>query len=164
MKIEMKRGFTLIELLVTIAIIALLTGIIMTNLTSSRAKARDAKRISDLSQIQLALELFFDRCRGYPPSIGDVGQTNTRCSNMNPAVTLGTFISKIPEKPEGGSYDYVVTTTGTDFILRTVLEKPSEVLKDSVPAPTFGSGDWPPSTMTCYDGVNDTSSYCLGPK
>ena len=61
-----KGGFTLIEMLVVIAIIAILTGIIITGLVGSKAKARDAKRASDLSQIALALEQFFDRCDVYP--------------------------------------------------------------------------------------------------
>jgi prepilin-type N-terminal cleavage/methylation domain-containing protein len=61
-----KKGFTLVELIVVIAIIGILTGIVTTNFASSRSRARDAKRISDLGHIQLALELYFDRCKQYP--------------------------------------------------------------------------------------------------
>ncbi len=52
------RGFTLIELLVVIAIIGLLASVVLASLESTRAKARDAKRISDLEQIRNALELY----------------------------------------------------------------------------------------------------------
>ncbi len=63
-----KQGFTLIELLVVIAIIGILSSIVLASLNSARMKARDARRIADLKQIQLALELFFDSHGYYPQS------------------------------------------------------------------------------------------------
>jgi prepilin-type N-terminal cleavage/methylation domain-containing protein len=54
-----KGGFTLIELLVVIAIISLLSSVVFASLNSARAKARDAKRVSDLQQIRYALELLY---------------------------------------------------------------------------------------------------------
>lgn len=62
-------GFTLIELLVVIAIIGLLASTVLASLDTVRAKARDAKRISDLNQIRLALELYFAD-NGYYPASG----------------------------------------------------------------------------------------------
>ena len=53
-----KRGFTLIELLVVIAIIGLLSSIVFASLNSARVKARDAKRLAEISEIKKALELF----------------------------------------------------------------------------------------------------------
>lgn len=53
-------GFTLIELLVVIAIIGVLASIVLASLNTARAKSRDARRITDIKQIQLALELYFD--------------------------------------------------------------------------------------------------------
>ncbi len=63
------RGFTLIELMVVIAIIGLLASIITVSLVSSRAKGRDAKRISDIKTIQLALETYYNDNGYYPTSI-----------------------------------------------------------------------------------------------
>ncbi|MBU6321765.1 MAG: type II secretion system protein [Patescibacteria group bacterium] len=60
------RGFTLIELLVVIAIIGLLSSIVLASLNTARAKARDAKRMSDLHQLQTALELYASVNNGYP--------------------------------------------------------------------------------------------------
>jgi len=54
------RGFTLIELLVVIAIIGILASIVLASLNSARRKSRDARRIADVKQIQLALELYAD--------------------------------------------------------------------------------------------------------
>lgn len=55
-----KKGFTLIELLIVIAIIGLLATLGIVSMSSARAKARDAKRISDLGQIRSAMELHFN--------------------------------------------------------------------------------------------------------
>lgn len=66
---DTSRGFTLIELLVVIAIIGVLASIILANLTSTRKKGNDAKRISDIKQIQLAMELYYDANNSFPGSI-----------------------------------------------------------------------------------------------
>ncbi len=53
------RGFTLIELLVVISIIGILSSVVLASLNSARAKARDARRMSDLNSIQIALEMYY---------------------------------------------------------------------------------------------------------
>ena len=65
-----KAGFTLIELLVVVAIISLLSSIVFARLNSARAKARDTRRISDLHQISIALEMFYDQQGRYPVNPG----------------------------------------------------------------------------------------------
>jgi prepilin-type N-terminal cleavage/methylation domain-containing protein len=67
-------SFTLIELLVVIAIIGMLSSIVLVSLNSSRAKARDAKRISEIKEIQTALALYYDDHGEYPGS-GECGAT-----------------------------------------------------------------------------------------
>lgn len=62
------KGFTLIELLVVIAIIGLLASVVLVSLNTARGKARDVKRISDLHQIILALEMYYDDNGYYPQS------------------------------------------------------------------------------------------------
>jgi len=86
------RGFTLIELLVVIAIIGVLSSVVLASLNSARQKGRDAKRISDLKQIQLALELYYDANGQYPSALS----TST-------LVTPG-YIAALPQDP--------VTNTG----------------------------------------------------
>lgn len=61
-----RRGFTLIELLVVIAIIALLSTLAVVSFSSARARARDAKRISDFTQLKSALELIKTSTDEYP--------------------------------------------------------------------------------------------------
>jgi len=152
-----RGGFTLIELLVVIAIIGLLTGIVVANLTTSRAKARDAKRISDVGQMQLALELYFDRCNRYPAADSGSIDINDSCpvSSGGP-VDMQTFISKIPTPPQTDLYEYFVeTSNNADYVLRATLEGYNEALKDSL-------------TDSDVEACNnsDTPSgrqYCVGP-
>ncbi len=94
------KGFTLIELLVVIAIIGILASIVLASLNSARTKSRDARRIADLKQIQIALELFFDANRSYPVSIAEL--------------VTGGQISVEPKDPIGGSlsYAYAVAPAG----------------------------------------------------
>ncbi|MBY0328590.1 prepilin-type N-terminal cleavage/methylation domain-containing protein [Patescibacteria group bacterium] len=71
--ISLKRGFTLIELLVVIAIIGILAAVILASLNTARAKARDARRISDIRTIQTALEMYYSDNGSYPISNGASG-------------------------------------------------------------------------------------------
>lgn len=64
-----RRGFTLIELLVVIAIIGILSSVVLASLNTARKKGRDARRVADIKQLQLALELYYDANGQYPQTI-----------------------------------------------------------------------------------------------
>ncbi|TSC77748.1 MAG: putative General secretion pathway protein GspG [Parcubacteria group bacterium Gr01-1014_33] len=97
-------GFTLIELLVVIAIISVLASVVLASVNSARAKARDARRLSDMKQIQLALQLFYDTNNRYPSvaeSGDDPGLAGWRVSflpNFLAALTP-TYMPIIPGDP-----------------------------------------------------------------
>jgi prepilin-type N-terminal cleavage/methylation domain-containing protein len=86
----MKRGFTLIELLIVIAIIGVLSSIVMVNVNTARAKARDTQRISDMGQLRIALELYYDSNGTYPPGNGSLGALS---------ILVPTYIAKLPNDP-----------------------------------------------------------------
>ena len=69
------RGFTLIELLVVIAIIGLLSSIVLASLNEARKKGRDARRISDIRQINKALQMYYDD-NGYLKSPAEYGENS----------------------------------------------------------------------------------------
>ena len=95
-----KRGFTLIELLVVIAIIGVLASIVLASLDSARKKGRDARRLSDIKQLQLALELYYDSNNAFP-----VGDTNNHLTAAQ--LEIPGYISKIPTDPlSGAAYTY----------------------------------------------------------
>lgn len=136
-----------------IAIIAILTAIVMTNFGTSRAKARDAKRISDLNQIQLALELYFDRCKEYPAVNidGVIDDSDLSANNgdgcSSASISLSSFISKIPTPPlpiQGNetAYGYFLESSSdnTNYLLHITLENDNEALKDVEGQNVIGSG------------------------
>ena len=91
-------GFTLIELLVVIAIIGTLASIVLASLNNARRKSRDARRITDIKQVQLALELYFDGA-----GIGQYPLASATCDastsyGLEQLVT-GGYIPQIPRDP-----------------------------------------------------------------
>ena len=139
-----QQGFTLIELLVVIAIIGILSSVVLASLNSAREKSRDARRISDIKQLQLALELYFDSNAQYPTSAGvGVG-----------AVVSSGFIASTPTDPVSGNvYGYGVNQPGTDYILQATLEDVDHQALDSdIDVDQYG--------VTCADASGE---YCAKP-
>lgn len=126
------KGFTLVELLVVVAIIGLLAGIAVVSVNSVRVKARDAKRIADVKQIQNALELYNNTKGGqYPPTAAikdvktgevvgnsEISLTGKVISSGNGIADTGTdeiYINVIPGDPTmGQAYVYKPCTQSTD--------------------------------------------------
>jgi prepilin-type N-terminal cleavage/methylation domain-containing protein len=63
-----KSGFTLVELLTTVAIIALLVGILVPSVNMVRNIAKEAKQNAQINTIEMALLTFKNDYGDYPPS------------------------------------------------------------------------------------------------
>lgn len=62
-------GFTLVEIVIVVGIMALLSGIIFSSFDGAKAKSRDQQRLTDISNIQLGLELYFNQHGSYPEEL-----------------------------------------------------------------------------------------------
>ncbi len=134
-----RKGFTLIELLVVIAIIGLLSSIVMGSLNSARAKARDARRLRDLSTLRNSFALVADANGGvYPSGLGCLGvASGSRCWNGY------TY--------NGGGTPGVLGNTTLNASLQTQLPSiPTD------PSPTRSLGD----AYIYFNGIADT--LCTG--
>lgn len=136
-----KKGFTLIELLVVIAIIGLLSTLAVVALSSAREKARDSKRLSDLKQIQTALELYYTDNNAYPSlsSTSTLGSANFDCLDGGGIVascsTAPTYMGLIPADPQTGTTDYVYQANDSDtstYDIRATLEGTVGSLDDCI--------------------------------
>ncbi|MEA3449798.1 MAG: type II secretion system protein [Patescibacteria group bacterium] len=106
-----QKGFTLIELLVVIAIIGLLSTLAVVSLNNARQKARDAKRVADVRQIQTALELYFNEHNAYPlMAVGDV-------LGLESIAGFSTYMADVPANPSPQAEDYGGTSNcpGEDY-------------------------------------------------
>lgn len=126
-----QKGFTLVELLVVVAIIALLSTLAVVALGSARTKARDAKRISDIKQVQTALELYFTDQNGYPVAatglvLGGTGATILSTNGFSDTAGGTTYMGALPSNPTPNGTPYTYTAgTASSYNLTFTLEQAS---------------------------------------
>lgn len=149
--LSLSQGFTLVELLVVITIIGVLATLVLLQLGTARAKARDAKRISDVSQLRTSIELYFDDNGGVYP-----GALTT--TNLSPYFSAPT----LPVDPVTGAlYFYAVNTGPARYHLFTELERRNAAALNG--DTDINSTGWTGNalnasvgtTEACATGVND---------
>lgn len=157
-KQKSERGFTLIEILIVVAIIAVLASAVLIGLGPVQRQGRDARRISDLRQVQNALELYYAKCGYYPGT----AQPTSPCTAFSSIVAwsdvssalVGSSIgvSQVPNDPTAGkNYFYGTSATGNSYVLGTALEDPNNsALQNSAQGTIFGVSCTPVSpTVYC---------------
>ena len=75
------QGFTIVELLIVIVVIGILALLVITTYSGIQAKARNAKRQSDIASLQTQMEAFFSQ-NGYYPSNADMNSASWLTTNM----------------------------------------------------------------------------------
>lgn len=121
-KCNLISGFTLLELLVVIAIIGILSSVVMVSMGNAKIKARDAKRVSDITQIQTAVELYYAKYGVYPGSSYGTARTGADpdgCGEPTPRSSypigywcmfesdLVEFLPRLPRDPSGNQTTYI---------------------------------------------------------
>jgi general secretion pathway protein G len=119
MKIHTQKGFTLIELLVVIAIIGILSSVVLASLNTAREKSRDARRVADIKQLQVALEFYFDENAGYPTALTDLSPDYIPSDPQDPL------------DPSPAPYRYERLSSGADYHLGANLEDANHSALDS---------------------------------
>lgn len=139
-----KKGFTLIELLVVIAIIGLLSTLAVVALGSAREKARDSKRLSDLKQVQTALELYYTDQNSYPTVAAPgavLGAGNYVCLDPDgfepTADCANPYMGLVPTDPGSGEYTYL-SADGTTYSITGELEGDVNGLNGAITASPSG--------------------------
>lgn len=141
---KQNEAFTLIELLVVIAIIATIIGLALPNFLGARARARDARRKSEMNELKTALQLYYNDFKLYPgdsggplynviKGCGTNGITACPCST-NPQIDFASggtgcqsvYMIKFPDDFAGGSLWYYQVNGGVDFCLKDTLENSSD--------------------------------------
>ena len=84
------QGFTIVELLIVIVVIGILAAIVITTYSGIQAKARNAKRQSDIDALQTQIEAYYTTNQHYP-SLTDMNTPSWLATNM-PSLDLGATV------------------------------------------------------------------------
>jgi len=109
MKFDNSKGYTLVELLVAITVIAVLVGVLIFTLQSSRSAARDGRRKADLAYMQSGFEELYTDCRSYYstsaindrfPGGSQAGSPIIGISSLpSPCLASNTYLESLPSDP-----------------------------------------------------------------
>jgi prepilin-type N-terminal cleavage/methylation domain-containing protein len=155
-----EKGFTLIELLVVIAIIGILSTIVLFSINTARARARDSARISNVKQVQNALEMYYSENGSYPISAGgnwagsgaDYGTLGITGVNGYIPNLAPTYIAELPVDPkQTASKGYIYKSDGFDYFFMahgtaegnvpTSFQRPSAPTSSDIAVYTPGFAD-----------------------
>ena len=133
-----RQGFTLIEMLVVIFILGVLLTLTVASLANSRATTRDIIRVSDVRQLQSALELYFYNKNAFPVAAeivlgsADYGVFCDTASGFQGSEEgcSAVYFKKLPSAPlppADNSYIYN-SADGKNYTLTFTLEKETGTL------------------------------------
>jgi len=104
-----EKNITLLEILVFVGILALVLVFSLVAINSARSKQRDATRLSNVRQIQSALEDYYNETNQYPNGdalpLGDATESaclSTTGFHGDCSAEVATIIRIVPRTYEGG--------------------------------------------------------------
>ena len=99
-----EKGFTLIELMIVIAIIGILAAIAIPQFNAYRARSYNAGALSDLRNIQTAMEAYYVDFQHYPKDITPTETETDLTTNYGYQPTNGVAGGLITTDEEGTAY------------------------------------------------------------
>jgi len=110
--LKAKSGFTVLEILIVVAVFGLLATLAALSISSSRARMRDAQRLSDISVLQSALSQHWLEKATFPVSAGvllGVPGTNTDVLTGSGFASAADakapiYLQHVPTGPKSGEY------------------------------------------------------------
>ena len=166
---NLRKGFTLIEILIVVAIIAILASVVLVGLGPTQQAGRDARRLSDIHEVQNGFELFFNKCGYYPGQLSTAGACTagapspTTWAGVQAALTTYTSLGvlSVPVDPTSGKQygDYYGGTNG-GYVLSTHFENGSTQAFNGYQAPTTAGGTWT-TDATAKDCTQSSADYCV---
>lgn len=127
---KLNNGFTLVELITVIGILGILSVALITvlNPLEQFKKANDSKRKSDLSQIQKALETYYQDNNRYPATTGNPNYQMQHFVSPFTVFSWGSgwapYMNVLPEDPKPNyKYTYWVPSDGQTYYIYVSLER-----------------------------------------
>lgn len=160
---KQEKGFTLIEILIVVAIIAILASVVLVGLGPTQQAGRDARRISDLAEVQNGLELYYNKCGIYPGTsactAGD--PTGGWAGLSNAVVSAGVGITAaFPNDPTASkSYAYWYGVNNSTYVIGAILENTSNAVFTGYVAPAVGT-EMTGLTGTYPEDCTSAGNYC----
>lgn len=119
---KLRKWFTLIEMIIVIVIIGILAAAILPKILWARDRANDVKRIADLRNVAMAVEMYHMDNGEYPRISSNPSWRYRRdfvgsVSDLKPE--LEGYISELPKDPQKNSYVNIITTASAhNFVLK----------------------------------------------
>ena len=109
--------------------------------TTTSVYDRDSQRLTDLKQVQTALELYYTDNAAYPLSYGAaiLGDSTHKCLNSNGWSSSGCsnpYMGNVPSDPKDGNYVYI--QWGSTYVIISTLEGTIDSLSGNVYATPSG--------------------------
>jgi len=120
-----QNSFTLIETLVVLAVIVLVAAVTLPSINQARTKARDARRIKELKQIETALRLYSQSHDGNFP-VSDNGEIVSSATGTLVTALVPRYLIAPPEDPLPSSYGYYYQTasaTSSETVIKGAFFK-----------------------------------------